>query len=483
MDARMKSIFAFSLSMFCAVAAAQESALHADFRGEGDRISSSCKIQTAKSLLGCGVELFTDHPLHIAAGSLPPQNGFGLGLAFVGGKNTTDWRDSWDIDAIASSKASYRAGGYLTMIHTPPVHIHVVEAGTPVGGTPKPQKPRPASDFVHPYTAVDLYAQTISLNQLFYFGLGNNSSPQGETAYMMSETIAGMSAIKPVFELSAIRRLNLSLNGAMNGRFVGLGGNSSATVPSIGVLYTASTAPGLNSQPVMVQFQEGLRLEPQIGNRFQINYLGSFEQYAASSASHHSFLRWTADLNHTFSLYGHTQSAYGHTQSAASAATSRGPDQCADDPCPAVSYSQNLSGSIGVRLLLSESAYSSSSTVPFYFQPTLGGSDIDGQTMLPSYQDYRFRAPNLIYLKGSFEHSVWGPLGFAANWDEGKVELARSQFDFDHLKHSFAAGLTIRAGGFPMVTVLFAWGGHEGNHTTFMMNPSLLGGSARPSLF
>lgn len=103
--------------------------------------------------------------------------------------------------------------------------------------------------------------------------------------------------------------------------------------------------------------------------------------------------------------------------------------------------------------------------------------------MLPSYQDYRFRAPNLIYLKGSFEHSVWGPLGFAARWDEGKVESARSQIDFDHLRHSFAAGLTIRAGGFPMVTVQFAWGGHEGNHTIFTMNTSLLGGSARPSLY
>ena len=45
------------------------------------------------------------------------------------------------------------------------------------------------------------------------------------------------------------------------------------------------------------------------------------------------------------------------------------------------------------------------------------------------------------------------------------------------------AGLTLRAGGFPMVYLLFSWGGHEGTHTTGSMNTSLLGGGARPSLF
>jgi hypothetical protein len=34
-----------------------------------------------------------------------------------------------------------------------------------------------------------------------------------------------------------------------------------------------------------------------------------------------------------------------------------------------------------------------------------------------------------------------------------------------------------------MVSLLFAWGGHEGTHTLASMDPSLLGGSARPSLF
>jgi hypothetical protein len=66
--------------------------------------------------------------------------------------------------------------------------------------------------------------------------------------------------------------------------------------------------------------------------------------------------------------------------------------------------------------------------------------------------------------------------------DQGRLAATRSDVGFDHLKHSFAAGITLRAGGFPMVQMMFAWGGSEGHHNIFNMNSSLLGGSARPLL-
>jgi len=88
-----------------------------------------------------------------------------------------------------------------------------------------------------------------------------------------------------------------------------------------------------------------------------------------------------------------------------------------------------------------------SAAVPFYFQQTLGGSDINGAPALSSYQDYRFRGPNLLLLRESFEHSLWGPFGFQFRADQGKVALTRGDIGFDRLKHSFATGLTLRAGG------------------------------------
>jgi hypothetical protein len=136
-----------------------------------------------------------------------------------------------------------------------------------------------------------------------------------------------------------------------------------------------------------------------------------------------------------------------------------------------------------VRLLITESIASSGSVVPFYFQPTLGGSDINGNPWLSSYNDYRFRAPNALLLRESFEHSIWGPIGISFSADQGKVALTRGDIAFDHLAHSFSAGLTVRAGGLPALSLSFAWAGPEGVHTIANINSSLLGGSARPSLF
>jgi hypothetical protein len=227
-----------------------------------------------------------------------------------------------------------------------------------------------------------------------------------------------------------------------------------------------------------VQLGEGFRIDPVLfKDHFELDYLGNFQQFFAPSSSTNSFLRWTADLNHTFYLYGRTKSGIRST-------SATGPDECAPNgaKCPEIQHTLNLNGSVGLRLLVSESINSATSAVPFYFQQTLGGSDINGQLALGSYQDYRFRAPNLLLLQESFEHSIWGPFGLKLMADEGRVALTRGDLGFDHLRHSFAAGLTLRAGGFPMVYLMFAWGGPEGHHNIFNMNSSLLGGSARPLL-
>ena len=91
---------------------------------------------------------------------------------------------------------------------------------------------------------------------------------------------------------------------------------------------------------------------------------------------------------------------------------------------------------------------------------------------LASYRDYRFRAPNLLLLQENFEHSIWGPFGLKFMADQGKVALTRDDIGFSHMKHSFAGGLTLRAGGFPMVSLMFAWGGSEGHHNIANMNAS-----------
>jgi hypothetical protein len=442
---------------------AQESQLHADFRGEGERFKASCEKFSAKSAMGCAQLLFTDHPLHIAVGSIAPQNGFGAGAALVGHWTPNElWRTSWNVDAVASSNASWRTGAYLKLIHTP------IENITPVTTSSAPS--HHGSVIIHPYTVINLYAQSISLNKIYYYGLGPNSPKTDQTVFGIQETITGESAIIPIAQ-----KWNISLLEELNGRFVGIRGNHEESAPSIEQRFAEVDTPGLNHQPTFLQFGEGLRIKPSLANNhIQLDYSAQFQQFIGSP---NSFRRFTADLGHTFPLYRYSGS-YGPKDT-------NGPDECAvavgASKCPSIT--NNREGSIGVRLLIVESAVSSGNSVPFYFQPTLGGSDINGTSWLGSYDDYRFRAPNALVLRESFEHSVWGPLGFVFSADQGKVALTRSDIAFDHLAHSFSVGATLRAAGLPALSLAFCWGGHEGNHTITNVNTSLMGGSNRPSFF
>jgi hypothetical protein len=464
--------------------AQDQTKLGAEFAGEAGRFKASCLSFSLSSLPGCGELLFLDHPLHVAVGSIAPQNGFGAGMAFVAHYTPNDdWRLSWNADAVASNNGSWRAGIYMTAVITTP------RKETTTKGRPDPNhKPRPSS-LERPEFHV--YAQTISLNKIDYFGLGPSTTLAGRSFFGMRETIPGANVWWPIFE-----PLHISLYGEFNGRFVDLRPSTGQPSPSIEQLYTNATAPGLSSQPGFAQLGEGVRLRPAIPKtNLRLNYLLGFQEFFAPSNSQFSFQRFNADLRHEFVLYKGTRTFYSvpgngpdectaaesDTSTMTQAEVAREKKQRQGHPCPPVSRSRE--GSLGFRFLLSQSFTQQQHVVPFYFQPTLGGSDINGNPALPSYQDYRFRAPKTMLLRESFDHSIYGPLGFAFMADQGKVSSAQGDLGSSPWIHSFAAGLTLRAGGFPQVYLLFAWGGNEGTHTIASVNTSLLGGSMRPSLY
>lgn len=461
----MKRIIGIACFALAAPLWAQESQLGADFRGEGERLKKSCSSFSFASLGGCAQVLFTDHPMHIAVGSLAPQNGFAGGLAFVSHWTPNEsWRLSWDADAVASSNGSWRGGAYMTAVFIKRRTIGVSAGGS--GSTPGSKLA------VTEYPVFHAYAQNISLNKIDYFGLGPDTRDTSRSFFGMRETIVGGNVVWPL-----VKALNLSLHGEANGRFVNIRGSRGQPSPSIEQLYNEATAPGLTRQPGFAQFGEGVRARPILaGGYVRLNYSFTFQQYVAGD-SVFSFRRLTTDLSHQFPLYKRTRTYL--------AKDANGPNDCSADvtvhKCPSVT--RDLEGSFGFRLLLTQSFVSTGHVVPFYFDPTIGGSDINGSPVLGSYQDYRFRGPNLLLLRGSFEHSIYGPLGISLMLDEGKVALQHSDLDFSHLAHSYSAGLTLRAGGFPMVYLMFSWGGHEGTHNSAAMNTSLLGGSARPSLY
>jgi hypothetical protein len=135
-----------------------------------------------------------------------------------------------------------------------------------------------------------------------------------------------------------------------------------------------------------------------------------FQQFVATSDSTSTFHRWIVDLNHEIPL--------GRRSAPLRPPEAVGPNECvrSGERCPGVTPLRtdgvfNRSGTITVRALMSRSGVSGSNVVPFYFQQTLGGSDINGDRTLASFDDYRFRGPHLVLFQETFEHSIAGPVG------------------------------------------------------------------------
>ena len=467
----------WALLFLCLIAACtapgqNETRLHRDFRVEGEALRACSKF-TFGNLSDCGQTLVMGQPVHIAFGSLSPENGVGFGLAFVEHRNfPSEWRDTWDIDAVTATNGSWRAGGYMKAYRLPGGTLHMNVGGTHTTGTTPLFTSAPLFNF---------YSQSTKLNHIDYYGLGPTTSRAALTTFGFSENITGTNAILPLG--GRFRPARLTLVFELNGRFPSVRPGPKGDQPFTNQVFTDANTPGLAHQTGYLQPSEGLRFEPALfKDHLRLNYFGNFQQFFAPASSAYSFRRWNGDFAHVIPLYKLLP---------VRATQHNGPDDCTGGggrnsarPCPPVSTTQALEGSISLRAFLSESSADRGSRVPFYLMPTIGGSDINGTPMLPSYPDYRFRGPDLILFQGTIEHSIGRlPVGALFSADAGRMALRRDDISLEHLRHSFSAGFTVHAGGMPVLSFVYAWGGAEGSHPIATISSNLLGGSSRPSLF
>jgi outer membrane protein assembly factor BamA len=78
--------------------------------------------------------------------------------------------------------------------------------------------------------------------------------------------------------------------------------------------------------------------------------------------------------------------------------------------------------------------------IPFYMQPSLGGSED-----LRGYRPFRFRDDNLFVMNGEYRWEVFSGLDMALFADAGKVFARRSQFDLSHLESDAGFGFRFNA--------------------------------------
>jgi hypothetical protein len=438
------------------------------FSDEWNDIKDGCQRSDAtgskpiKTLVpGCLENLFHGNKgLYASFASLPPGNGVALGAAFKDSElNLTHWRLNYQIDSQGSFNGSWTAGALLTLKLSPALAT---------GAHPKPRmvvvhgpvpKHLPELGENETHLLINLYAFHTSLKQVSYYGIGPDTLAADRAFFGLHETITGV-------DVDRLLKYGFHLLGEMNGRWPSIVGDSGQSSPSIEQIYSESTAPGLTHQPGFLQLGEGLQyaahwggLGPKanFGIDADLDYGVNFQQFIAASDSEFSFRRLTIDVTNNLNLLKRFTPKNGSST----------PEQF---------------GTLQLRGWLAESIVPAGHFVPFYFQPTLGGGDINKERTLASFADYRFRAPDALLLRAQYEQPLpkFSFVGLIFRADTGKVADSRGDIDISHLRHSYGAGVTFRAGNIPYVTVMFAWAGGEGHHTFGDLNLSAIspGGGA-----
>lgn len=463
----------FLLSACCAAQqnGGNQSYFGAIFTVEGNDIKTGCTrtdVTGAKPLSkfvpGCLESLFHGNKgLYGSFENLPPGNSFALGAAFKDSElNTKNWRLNYQIDGQGSFNGSWTSGGFLTMKRSPAFKtVNKSEPGPPsvVVHGPIPKNLPKLGENESPLV-LNLYAFHTSLNQIAYYGIGETTSRANRAFFGMRETITGINA-------DQLLKYGFHLVGEINGRWPDVEPDHGQSSPSIEQIYTEATAPGLTRQPGFLQFGEGvqynghaggLRKDASFGMNIDLDYGVHFQQFIAPGDTEMSFRRLTVDFTNDLHLLKKFTPKNG-------------------------SATSEQFGTLELRGWMAESIAPAGNFVPFYFQPTLGGGDIDKERTLTSFADYRFRAPDALLFRAQYEEPLpkYSFLGVVFRADSGKVADSRDGLDISHMRHSFGAGLTLRAGNFPYVFLMYSWAGGEGSRTFADVNLSAVsstGGAA-----
>lgn len=118
-------------------------------------------------------------------------------------------------------------------------------------------------------------------------------------------------------------------------------------------------------------------------------------------------------------------------------------------------------GDVDLRSHIVTSMTGSGSTVPFYLQPTVGGTDIDSRSSLRGFPDHRFRAPDALFLQTDDSVPIRDPIGFLLYYDAGTVGSTFSSLSFAGLRQDAGRGVTLSLQGRVAAQGYLGWGaGH-----------------------
>jgi outer membrane protein assembly factor BamA len=227
-----------------------------------------------------------------------------------------------------------------------------------------------------------------------FFGIGQNSRKEDETNYRLEDTnYLGRFGLKPAKHVKA---------GFLAGWLdTNVGSGTSQLKPSIEQVFQADDAPALANQPNY--FQMGLF--------FDADYR---DQPGNPRSGGHYLASWTSFQDHKLSKYDFAQY-----------------DIEAQQYIPFF----NKRRVIALRAKSTFQQTSPGQEVPFFMQPTLGGSED-----LRGYREFRFRDRNMVVFNAEYRWEAFSGLDLALFGDAGQVAPRPSELRFSDFQTAYGVG-------------------------------------------
>ncbi len=312
-----------------------------------------------------------------------------------------------------------------------------------------------------------------SLQTVSFYGIGPRS-PSFKYTFHQNDTYGSLRAALPLRDW-------LSVEGGLEIRQVDLPSTSNPN--SIFTRFTAAGVPGLSLQPTFTHSSVALRTTPvlyasprtddQDENHtgplmkpyliFTLRNSAEYHWWTAQSNPSLSFQQFVLDSDENVQIativrhFVQVQDTTGSRAYYSMLARDCG-DSGIDWSKPreyVLKVRQRCSyGGLDVRTHMVASNTGAGSAVPFYLQPTVGGTDIDSRLTLRAYPAYRFRGPDALSL--STELSL--PLHLLVFYDAGTVGNNFSSLSFAHLRQDAGLGLGVTVQGNVIAQAYMAWG-------------------------
>jgi len=424
------------LLLVCAAAA-----LRGDSITDLKQSCSLANLGTGKYwLIECLQQIFTAYPAHVKMGTIAPGAGtlaLGPTVSEILPINRTEIDMS--ASALLSTDTSWLLQGQA--VFAIPAFGHAAHSGRRAGerGLLSEWAARRAQ--LDADSSLTLRARVLDVKEQWYYGLGPSTSLSGLSKYSQKEADVEADYNYPLADWNAV-----GLNaGFLHPRVAAP--NSGISIQST---YNAVTAPGLDLHDDFLRFEPyfTLRLPPRRSMSSVVH--AGFSFYHDAGDQRFSFDRLSVSDISSIPL----------RIPSAGLAPTRG--RAANFFCPSSRSGKHCSaGELALIGRLDATYTAGVSQAPFFFDPTLGGQDFQGNDTLRGFGDYRFRGPDRVLLQAEYRHPIWAVFGLVVFYDVGKVSLTPSDLALDHLRHDIGLGLEISVENHPIARLYVAFGSGE----------------------